>query len=140
MTRTIVDTGPLIAYCSENEQHHSWAIRQFQSLRPPLLTCEAVVAEADYIARSRGYDPAILYEWISDGTIRVPFRLEEEAPDVAHLLRRYSNRDMQLADACLVRMSELFRDCRVLTLDREDFTVYRRFDRQVIPLIVPPVP
>jgi hypothetical protein len=49
----------------------------------------------------------------------------------------YHDQEMQLADACLVRMSELKRDCRVFTLDRRDFRVYRRFDRQVIPLVAP---
>ena len=137
MTRTIVDTGPLVAYCSENEQHHEWTVRQMQSLRPPMLTCEAVLAEADFIARSRGFDPGVLYDWIIEGAIELPFRLEDEAADVAALLRRYSSREMQLADACLVRMSEIFRDCQVLTLDTVDFTIYRRFDRQVIPLITP---
>src|SRR5438094_3916161 len=117
MTRTIVDTGPLVAYCSENEQHHDWTVRQMQSLRPPMLTCEVVLAEADFIARSRGFDPGVLYDWIIEGAIELPFRLEDEAADVAALLRRYSSREMQLADACLVRMSEIFRDCQVLTLD-----------------------
>ena len=50
---------------------------------------------------------------------------------------KYHDQGMQLADACLVRMSELKRDCRVFTLDRRDFQVYRRFDRQMIPLIAP---
>jgi hypothetical protein len=47
------------------------------------------------------------------------------------------HQNMQVADACLVRMSELHRDCRVFTLDAQDFQVYRRFDRQVIPLVAP---
>jgi hypothetical protein len=50
---------------------------------------------------------------------------------------KYHDQEMQLADACLVRMSELKRDCRVFTLDRRDFQVYRRFDRQMIPLVAP---
>ena len=50
---------------------------------------------------------------------------------------KYHDQRMQLADACLVRMSELKRDCRVFTLDRRDFQVYRRFDRQMIPLVAP---
>jgi uncharacterized protein len=138
MTRTIVDTGPLVAYCADRDLHHDWTVLQLQNLRPPLYSCEAVLAEADYIARRRGYDPAFLYDWIAEGAIELPFRLAEEASTVAVLLRRYSSRQMQLADACLVRMSELFRDCQVLTLDTEDFVIYRRFGRQVIPLIAPP--
>jgi hypothetical protein len=41
-----------------------------------------------------------------------------------------------LADAYLVRLSELHSDCRVLTLDSH-FTRYRRHGRQVIPLLIP---
>jgi len=44
---------------------------------------------------------------------------------------------MQLADACLVRMSELKRDTRVFTVDERDFNIYRRFERKIIPLIAP---
>jgi hypothetical protein len=46
---------------------------------------------------------------------------------------------MDLADACIVRMTELMRDCRVVTLDRLDFAVYRRNGRDLIPVIAPPV-
>jgi len=52
-------------------------------------------------------------------------------------MEKYGDQEMQLADACLVRMSELQRDCRLFTLDQKDFRVYRRFERQVIPLIAP---
>ena len=69
--------------------------------------------------------------------ITAPFSLEANAGPVAHLLEKYRDQGMQLADACLVRMSELKRDCRVFTLDRQDFQVYRRFDRQLIPLVAP---
>jgi hypothetical protein len=43
---------------------------------------------------------------------------------------------MSLADACLVRMTELDERGIVLTLD-EDFHVYRRRGRQVVPAISP---
>jgi len=69
--------------------------------------------------------------------ITVPFRLEAHAGPVTHLLEKYRDQGMQLADACLVRMSELKRDSRVFTLDQQEFRVYRRFDRQVIPLVAP---
>jgi hypothetical protein len=42
----------------------------------------------------------------------------------------------RLADACLVRMSELVADCVVFTLDW-DFRIYRRHGRQKIPLLIP---
>jgi hypothetical protein len=43
---------------------------------------------------------------------------------------------MSLADACLVRLSELIPQSIVLTLD-SDFHVYRRNGNQPIPLIYP---
>jgi uncharacterized protein len=54
------------------------------------------------------------------------------------LLKKYSDRHMDLADACIVRMTELVRDCQVVTLDRSDFSVYRRNGREMISLIAPP--
>jgi uncharacterized protein len=108
MTCHIIDAGPLIAFCSEADAHHTWAIEQLKAIRPPLLSCEAVLAEVDFVARSRGCDPAVLYSWISEGVIEIPFRLREQAGDVAALLRRYRDQQIQLADACLVRMTELF--------------------------------
>ena len=64
------------------------------------------------------------------------FDLETEFESVAVLMRRYAEVPMDLADACLVRMSELQRDCKILTLG-SDFKIHRRFGRQVIPLICP---
>jgi len=51
-------------------------------------------------------------------------------------MQRYANTPMSLADACLVRLSEMHEDCRVLTLDIH-FKLYRRYGRSVIPLISP---
>jgi hypothetical protein len=54
------------------------------------------------------------------------------------LARRYADRHPDLADLCLIRMSELYPRHSVVTVDREDFRVYRRNKREVIPLICPP--
>jgi len=43
------------------------------------------------------------------------------------------------ADACLVRMSELTDACKIGTVDRADFRVYRRHGRAVIPCESPKV-
>jgi len=51
-------------------------------------------------------------------------------------MQRYSRVPMDLADACLVRLSEQHRDCQLITTD-SDFRFYRRFGRQVIPLVFP---
>ena len=83
--------------------------------------------------------PAAIVEMIQAGEIVLTFDLAEQAASVLVLLKKYADRKMNLADACIVRMTELVRNCRVVTVDRADFSVYRRNGRDLIPLIAPPV-
>jgi predicted nucleic acid-binding protein len=136
MTAVLLDTGPLFAYLSENDENHEWAVSQLAAMSGPLVTCEPVLAEAGHLILRRGEDLQGLWAFLRAGLIRVPFRLESEFESIATLMKRYSDVPMDLADACLVRLSEQHRDCRVFTTDR-DFKIYRRFGRQVIPLIFP---
>ncbi len=135
MKRTLVDTGPIVALIDRSDRHHGWARDQFDAIRTALHTCDAVIAEATYLLRSAGVDMTGPLDLMDRGVLELDFDLAAERASVATLLRRYSPR-MDLADACLVRMSELHRDCTVLTLD-SDFRVYRRFGRQVVPAILP---
>jgi predicted nucleic acid-binding protein len=138
MTSWVLDTGPLVAFFDRSEQYHPWAKLQWAQAPLPMLTCEPVLAEAAYLLQQRaGLPPAKLLALFERGILQVPFHLEEHAETVARLLERYQDQEIQIADACLIRMSELRRECRIFTLDKADFQVYRRFERQVIPLISP---
>ena len=138
MTAWLLDTGPLVAFFDRSDADHDWAREHWAKAPVPLLTCEAVLAEAAYLLQNRaGLAPEKLLALFERGILRIPFCLEEHAAPVGRLLERYRDQQMQLADACLVRMSELKRDCRVFTLDKQEFRVYRRFERQVIPLVAP---
>jgi len=55
----------------------------------------------------------------------------------AALMAEYAGGPMSLADACLVRMTELDGSRAVMTLDG-GFVVYRRHGREVIPVMMPP--
>lgn len=136
MEAVILDAGPLVAYFDPGERHHEWSVRQFDRIKPPLLTCEAVLAEALYLIRNNGGKFKRILDFVRDGLIEVPFRLAEEAEATAMLMGRYANLPMNLADACLVRMAEKRQDIRIFTLDG-GFRIYRRHGRQVIPLIFP---
>jgi predicted nucleic acid-binding protein len=81
--------------------------------------------------------PAAIVEMIQAEDIVLNFDLSEQTAGVLLLLNKYADREMDLADACIVRMTELMRDCQVITLDRSDFTVYRRNGREMIPIIAP---
>jgi predicted nucleic acid-binding protein len=138
MTAWLLDTGPLVAFFDRSDAEHEWAKEQWARAPAPMLTCEPVLAEAAFLLREHaGLPTEKLLALFERKIITVPFDLEEHAGTVAHLLEKYRDQDMQLADACLVRMSELNRDCRVFTLDKAEFRIYRRFERQVIPLVAP---
>jgi len=136
MKRTLLDAGPLVAYLSARDQHHDWSVRQLVALRPPLITCEPVLAEACFLLQRNGGRPADVLKLIQRGIFQVEFDIETEAAPLETLMGRYADTPMTLADACLVRLSELYADCRLFTID-SDFDRYRRNGRQIIPLLAP---
>ena len=133
----IIDTGPIVAYLREQEADHEWVVAQLTPLTEPVLTCEPVVTEAMHLLRRSDGGQARLMDLLLTGALAIDFALRDELEPVEHLISRYGDVPASLADACLVRMSELFADAAVLTLD-SDFTIYRKNGRQQIPLIMPP--
>lgn len=73
---------------------------------------------------------------VERGVVRIAMSLTEQVAAVRALFERYDNVPASLADACLVRMSELHEPCRVMTLD-SDFLIYRRHGRKIIPVLAP---
>jgi uncharacterized protein len=132
--KNILDAGPLIAALNREDQHHRWACDTLERLGPPFYTCSEALAEAAALTGQ----PAAIVEMVHHGELVVAFSLADQAAAVLALLRKYGDRRMDLADACIVRMSELMRDSCVVTVDRADFSVYRRHGRDLIPLIAPP--
>jgi predicted nucleic acid-binding protein len=132
----LVDTGPLLALIERSDRRHAWTQTQFDEIAPPLLTCEAVLTEACYLARRTDAGPAAILDLFHRGVVRLAFNLQEHFDQISSLMERYANVPMSLADACLVRMAELVADCVVFTLD-SDFHIYRRHKRQKIPLLIP---
>ena len=135
--KIIVGAGPLIAFFRAGDKHHLWAEETFKKERPPFYTSESAVTEAAYFLAVSGIPARRLLDWVENGYLKIPFQLDEQAGAVAALMDKYGDR-MDLADATLVRLSELLDDCQVLTTDYEDFSIYRRRGRQTIPLLTPP--
>jgi hypothetical protein len=131
----LADSGFLIAFANRSDRHHGWAVDVAARVEPPLLTCEAVLAETAFHLRSTETALAML----GAGLIELAFDCREHLPRLAELAKRYADRKPDLADLCLVRMSELFPRHVVVTVDRNDFRVYRRNRREAIPLVCPPV-
>ena len=132
----MIDTGPLVSFLAAELTHHSWTCDQWRLLQPPLLTCEPVLTEAAFLLKREGRPADPLFALLERGVIRIALDIQEEQSDLRALMHRYRNRPMSLADACLVRLSELQPNAEVFTLD-SGFRNYRRHGNKVIPLLMP---
>jgi predicted nucleic acid-binding protein len=130
----IADTGFIVAFANGNDEHHHWSVELASQVTEPLLTCEAVIAEAAFHLES----PAYVLSLIKEGLLTIAFNAAENLAQLETLASRYADRRPDFADLCLIRMSELFPKHPVITVDRQDFRVYRRNKREVIPAIFPP--
>ena len=134
----IVDTGPLVAFFDRAEQHHRWIAERIEELEAPLLVCEPVLAEAMFLLARHSRAQDALFELLQNGALRFAFRIEEHVDALRNLLQKYRDTPMSLADACIVRMAEIYERHAVLTLD-SDFSVYRKHSRVPLALIHPAV-
>lgn len=134
--RVIVDTGPIVAFLDQKDRHHGWVLGELATIEPPMLTCEAVLSEVWHLLRAHPNGRHALLDLISRNILSIAFDLSAEIAAVRQLALRYRNVPMALADGCLVRMTELYANSPVLTLD-SDFSIYRRNGRQSIPVISP---
>ena len=130
----IADTGFLVAFANANDKHHSWAVQLATGITEPLLTCEAVLADTAFHLESS----SVALAMVNDGLVALAFDCREHLVQLSRLADRYADRKPDLADLCLVRMSELFPKYSVITIDRTDFRVYRRNKRETIPILCPP--
>jgi predicted nucleic acid-binding protein len=130
----LADTGFLVAFANRNDSHHAWSVGVAAELTEPLLTCEAVLAETAFHLRSVD----LTIQMVEEKLVELAFALPEHLSQIAALARRYADRKPDLADLCLIRMSELFPRHTLLTVDRADFRVFRRNKREAIPLLCPP--
>jgi uncharacterized protein len=132
--RAIADTGFVVAFLNRLDKHHEWAAEIGLRATEPLLTCEPVLAESAFLVRSASKVIGL----VQRGFLRIAFDLPKNIEEVAALAVRYDARQPDLADLCLIRMSEIHAELPILTVDETDFRVYRRNGREVIPIICPP--
>ncbi len=134
MLKKIADAGLLIAALDGRDEYHAWARQVVENEPPPWLVCEPVLAE---ISASVGTPEPVL-EMLRRGDLEIAFELSDNTAEVLALVKKYRDQGMDLADACLVRMSELLEDSVIYTVDRKDFSFYRRRGRHTIRCEFPP--
>ena len=132
-TGVLLDTGPLVALLSKDDANHEEAVRMFGECAPPFRCCEAVVAEACFLMRKvHAAGPADVVALGARGVYTIALSAEQHWTNIEMLLKKYSDRPISFADACLIRCAEIHHEARILTFDA-DFAVYKwarnkRFD------------
>jgi predicted nucleic acid-binding protein len=136
MRQIILDTGFLVALLNRTEQYHFWVKAQLSKISSPMITCEPVITEACFLLQTiHGGEKAIL-DLVNRKKLQIPFVLTDESLIIQTLMQRYQSVPMSLADACLVRMTEIYSDSILLTLD-SDFRIYRKNKNEIINLLTP---
>jgi predicted nucleic acid-binding protein len=130
----LVDASFVVALLSRRDANHGWATEQAQRCLPPWRTCDAALAEAFHLLGERG--ARALAETLRRRALLPSFDLGGEIDGVLRLMRRFTDVPMSLADACLVRMTEVLPEPVLLTTDL-DFHVYRRHSRLAVPCVTP---
>jgi uncharacterized protein len=120
----LLDTGVIVALLDRSERLHDACAEAVREIEAPLITCEAVIAESCYLLRNLAGTSEAIIENVAAGIFQIPFQLSREAAGVKHVLRKYRDRRIDLADACLIRLADEFGTADILTLDN-DFAVYR---------------
>ena len=130
----LVDTGFLIAFLNKRDGDHAWAISIAQRRAPPWKTCDAILSETFHVLGREWRD--VFTTMIGRGALISAFHASDSISEIVELMRKYSNVPMSLADACLLRMTEILPDPLLLTTD-SDFIVYRRHGRKIVPTAMP---
>lgn len=130
----LVDASFLVALWRRHDQHHTWAANEARLHPPPWVTCESVLSEADHLLAPDGC--ATLRLACRRGAMRVAGLEGDAFLPVLELLDKYADVPMSVADACLVRLTEIYPNSILLTTD-SDFKIYRRLGRRIIPARMP---
>lgn len=121
----LLDTGPLVALLSKDDSHHEQAVKLFGACAPPFRCCEAVIAEACFLmGKVDPAGPAEVAALGARGLYSISIAAGDHLAAIEALLKKYADRPVSFADACLIRCAEIHEEPRIVTFD-EDFSVYR---------------
>lgn len=123
-----------MAVANQRDQYHDWAVDLLAGLQTPLLTCEAVLSETAFHLKSSRTTLLM----VASGLVRIAMSSEDQWTDLLRLAEKFDDQQPDLADLCVIRLSEIYPSHKVLTIDRSDFRIYRRNNRDLIPVECPP--
>ncbi len=128
----IADSGYWVALGNPKDRHHQRALHLFKTLDAMPITTWPVITEVCYLLHTRVSHRAqlVFMQSLTNGASRL-FHLDSTHFDqMEHLMYRYRNLPMDLADASLVILAETLGHGRILSTDQRDFESYRWKSRE----------
>ena len=123
--QALLDTGILVAFLHRNDPAHEAAVGALRAFGGALLTTKPVLTQAMVLlARTRGGPAACLEFFLRDGACLVPSS-RASLSSCRSLMERDADPPAAFSDATLVAFAEETDTWTVLTLDRQDFSVFQ---------------
>ncbi len=114
-----------VAFVDRRDKHHGACVRVFRDPREPLGTVWPALTEAMYLLADLPRGQEAVWDIVERGAVRILLLDGGDVPRIRELMKKYGDRQMDMADAALVRVAERERLRRVFTVGRADFSVYR---------------
>ena len=123
--RGLIDTGAILAILDADDYWHERCVKAFSSLKLPLATTAAVLAELFHLLDNHPANLDAAWKLLRSGAIVILPITDADSPDLARLMRQYADRPMDFADATLVHLAERESLSIICTIDHNDFETYR---------------
>jgi predicted nucleic acid-binding protein len=123
--RVLIDTGPMVALFSKNDEYHDRCSNALTALTPPLVTCWPVVTEVAWLLRKRPDTLQKLFASFGAGLFALLALDASDLPAIAAIMKRYESSGVQFADAALAHLADRENIRSVFTTDRRDFSIIR---------------
>lgn len=124
MSRTLVDTGPLVALIDRGDEHHERCVKALKQIRGELVTVWPVITEASYLLADVPLARDVLLAKVEAEELTIADLTSADVPSMRALMRKYRDQPMDLADAAVVRAAIRDGITEIFTLDRH-FRAYR---------------
>jgi uncharacterized protein len=121
----LIDTGAILALVDRGDHWHEACVVAYERSRLPLLTTEAVLTEVFHLTRGDQRQIASVWTLLDSGAIQMARIDHEELPQIQTLMSDYADRPMDFADATLVHLGKREGLSLILTVDLDDFEIYR---------------
>lgn len=121
----VIDTGPIVSLFDESEPSHEVCKSTLERIKAPLLTSWPVLTESFYLLGDWQKGQGELWDFIIAGGFSIYDIPASDYSRLRDLMKKYSDRPMDLADATLVVIAEIHKVKTMFTLDRDDFSIYR---------------